>query len=68
MYEKCEYCEIEKDEWIYRELPSKGGSIGLFLESAGGKWFHLEASTDDDTNFIEINYCPMCGRDLNYYE
>lgn len=61
----CEYCDEEKLEYIKPirkidgiDLCVDGSTLNLTLE------YMLFGSGEDIEIWYEINYCPMCGRDL----
>lgn len=53
----CEYC---------KDLPTNKDKENMsFIESLVSKEFVLCGSYNDGYIQLKINYCPICGRDLN---
>ena len=56
----CEYC---------KDLPTNKDKENMsFIESFASKEFVLCGSYNDGYIQLKINYCPICGRDLNPIE
>ena len=54
----CEYCN---------DLPTNKENMS-FAESLASKEFVLLGSYTDGYSQLKINYCPICGRNLNLVE
>lgn len=53
----CEYC---------KDLPTDKDKENMsFIESLASKEFVLCGSYNDGYRQLKINYCPVCGRNLN---
>ena len=51
----CEYC---------KDLPTNRENMS-FIESLGSKEFVLLGSYTDGYSQLQVNYCSICGRNLN---
>jgi len=71
----CEYCDEEllANEIGADSIPESGkghaiehGDIKAFIARENGKYYLMHRFTPDDGYFLkmEINFCPMCGRNL----
>lgn len=58
----CEYCENKKILMSFDESLEFEGYVGIKNRNK------LEVSNDFGVTQIEINYCPMCGRNLKECE
>lgn len=63
----CEYCEGEDLKELVK-VRSKIEQTGIYVDftSSGEPILAMETTLDGcgAYHFAEINYCPMCGRDL----
>lgn len=59
---ECQYCRKEKRA----DINSKGDNFAL-LHEPNEKW-HLCAKGRNTFLFIEVRYCPICGRRLKKKE
>ena len=56
----CKYCEKSKS----LEIKDAYGDLDLRIEEIYVEDKHLGIDTISHRNYIDINYCPMCGRKL----
>lgn len=66
----CKYCEEAADFEIgetYGRYDTARQVLQLFVDGDEGEKFlgiNLECSEVDDGFYVDIKYCPMCGRKL----
>lgn len=56
----CEYCSPENKEENLR------GSDGIVFDKASGKNLIYVEHFYGSRHWIEVNYCPQCGKNLQY--
>lgn len=63
----CDYCDMEKESNVLKSrdegYPSREIYVYVHFNT-----LEIETYSSDGRNYsnsVDINYCPMCGRDLN---
>lgn len=56
----CEYCEWQQNGDEGRTIQSGGLPMSIY----NGDILGVEAEDGTNASWAEINYCPMCGKDL----
>lgn len=61
----CPYCSNEARELTYVETEDRDGDpLGFETNIYQGKLITAADRYNANDDWIDINYCPMCGRDL----
>lgn len=63
-----ETCICQRLGELENELLASGCNIELYMRKGKDHAHYIYAVAEDNTDFVKLNFCPFCGRNLKESE